>query len=120
MKKSTRKPPAKRLEKNVKSSCKPQRKYRLRLYVTGATSRSTRAIENLKTLCEQHLAEDYELEIVDIYQKPELAKQVQLIAAPTLVKEFPLPLRRFIGDMSNTEHLLAGLEIVAKEIVSVK
>lgn len=120
MKKSKRKSPTKRSGKNVRASSGSSRKYLLRLYVSGATSRSTRAIANLKSLCEKHLEEDYELEIVDIYQHPELAKKVQLIAAPTLVKEFPLPLRKFIGDMSNTEHLLAGLEVVGKEIIDIK
>lgn len=110
-KKKTR-APARRKKKAERSPSAA--KYKLRLYVTGATNRSTKAIANLKNLCEQYLKAGYELEIVDIYQKPELARTVQLVAAPTLIKEFPLPLRKFIGDMSNTEHLLAGLEIVPK------
>lgn len=104
---------ASRKAKKKKSSTR-KAGYRLRLYVSGATGRSTRAIANLKALCERHLPGNYDLEIVDIYQRPELASKIQLIAAPTLVKEFPLPLRKFIGDMSNTEHLLAGLEIVKR------
>jgi len=83
----------------------------MRLYVTGATPRSSRAIANLRKLCDQFLAGRYELEIVDVYQQPELAREGQIIAAPTLVKSFPLPLRRFIGDMSNTANLLAGLDV---------
>jgi circadian clock protein KaiB len=83
----------------------------MRLYVTGATPRSSRAITNLRKLCDEYLAGRYKLEIVDVYQQPELAREGQIIAAPTLVKSFPLPLRRFIGDMSNTANLLAGLEI---------
>jgi circadian clock protein KaiB len=83
----------------------------MRLYVTGATPRSSRAIANLRKLCDEYLGGRYELEIVDVYQRPEMAREGQIIAAPTLVKSFPLPLRRFIGDMSNTANLLAGLEI---------
>ena len=83
----------------------------MRLYVTGATPRSRRAITNLRKICDEHLAGRYKLEIVDVYQQPELAREGHIIAAPTLVKSFPLPLRRFIGDMSNTANLLAGLEI---------
>jgi len=83
----------------------------MRLYVTGATPKSTRAITNLRKLCDEYLAGKYTLEIVDVYQQPELAREGQIIAAPTLVKSFPLPLRRFIGDMSNTTNLLTGLDI---------
>jgi circadian clock protein KaiB len=115
MKARNKKQTARSVRQRIGTTPAASRKYRLRLYVTGVTNRSTRAITNLKALCEKYLASGYELEIVDIYQKPELARQVQLIAAPTLVKEFPLPLRRFIGDMSNTEHLLAGLEVVGAQ-----
>jgi circadian clock protein KaiB len=90
---------------------RPGKKYKLSLYVTGATGRSTTAVANLKSLCDKYLPENYELEIVDIYQKPEMVKEKNIIAAPTLIKTFPLPLRKFIGDMSNTSHLLAGLEV---------
>ena len=83
----------------------------MRLYVTGATPRSSRAIANLRKLCDEFLAGRYKLEIVDVYQQPELAREGQIIAAPTLVKSFPRPLRRFIGDMSNTANLLAGLNV---------
>jgi circadian clock protein KaiB len=85
--------------------------YLLRLYVTGASERASRAIFNLKNLCERHLSGRYKLEVVDIYQQPGLAKAEQIIAAPTLVKYLPLPLRRFIGDMSRTENILAGLDV---------
>jgi circadian clock protein KaiB len=103
--------------KRKKSSSTTTRKSRkpafitMRLYVTGATPRSSRAITNLRKLCDEYLAGRYKLEIVDVYQQPKLAREGQIIAAPTLVKSFPLPLRRFIGDMSNTANLLAGLEI---------
>ena len=83
----------------------------MRLYITGATERSTRAITNLRKLCDEYLPGQYNLDIIDVYQQPALAQEAQIIAAPTLVKMLPLPLRRFIGDMSNKENLLAGLEI---------
>ena len=85
--------------------------YSMRLYIMGATERSTRAITNLRKLCDEYLPGQYDLDIVDVYQQPDLAQEAQIIAAPTLVKMLPLPLRRFIGDMSNKENLLAGLEI---------
>ena len=74
--------------------------YVLRLYVVGMTPNSLRAIANIKEICENHLQGRYELEVIDIYQKPVLAQGEEIIAAPTLVKELPLPLRKFIGDMS--------------------
>lgn len=90
-------------------------KYVLRLYITGMTPRSTKAIENIKKICEDHLKGRYDLEIVDIYQQPTLAEGEQIIAAPTLVKKLPLPLRRFIGDMSMTEKILLGLDVRPKK-----
>jgi circadian clock protein KaiB len=86
-------------------------RYVLRLYVTGMTPRSTRAVENVRKICEEHLAGRYELEVVDIYQQPGLARGEQIIAAPTLIKKLPLPLRRIIGDLSSTERVLVGLDI---------
>jgi circadian clock protein KaiB len=86
----------------------------MRLYVTGATERSTTAIANLRKLCDEHLPGQYDLKVVDVFQQPALAREGQIIAAPTLVKMLPLPLRRFIGDMSNTKNLLSGLEIQSK------
>jgi circadian clock protein KaiB len=88
--------------------------YLLRLYVTGTTAKSMRAIENVRWLCEEHLAGDYALEVVDVYQQPELAAREQLFAAPTLVKRLPLPLRRLVGDMSNHARVLAGLGLVVR------
>lgn len=87
--------------------------YRLRLFVTGATPNSTRAISNLKEFCEAHLANRYELEIVDVYQQPLIAISEQLIALPMLVKLSPLPQRRLIGDMSDTDKVLRGLNLPA-------
>ena len=89
-------------------------KYVLRLYVAGMTPRSTRAIANVKRICEEHLAGRYELEVIDIYQQPKLAKGEQIIAAPTLIKKLPLPLRRLIGDMSDTERFLVGIDLKPK------
>lgn len=85
--------------------------YSMKLYVTGATPRSTRAVTNLRRLCEQYLPGQYELEVIDVYQQPDQVREGQIIAIPTLVKTMPLPLRKFIGDMSNVQNLLAGLEI---------
>jgi circadian clock protein KaiB len=86
-------------------------KYMLRLFVTGATSRSRRAILNINAICQQVLQGRYELEVVDIYQNPALAEEEQIIATPTLVKQLPLPLRRIIGDFSDREHVLLGLDL---------
>lgn len=92
----------------------PGENYRLRLFVTGSTSNSVRAIDNIKKICEEYLKDRYELEVVDLYEKPNLAKAEQIIATPTLIKKQPLPLRRVIGDMSNTERVLLGLDLKPK------
>ncbi len=86
-------------------------KYMLSLYITGATSRSVLAISNLKMICEEYLEGKYELEVIDLYKNPLLAKEEQIIAAPTLIKKLPLPFRRIIGDMSNEEKVLMGLDL---------
>jgi KaiB domain. len=86
-------------------------KYVLRLYVTGMTPKSTRAIANVRKLCEKHLEGCYELDVIDIYQQPKLAKGEQIIATPTLIKKLPLPLRKLIGDMSDTERFLVGIDL---------
>lgn len=88
-----------------------QQSYLLRLYVSGMTPRSLRAIENIKRICEEHLRGRYKLEVIDVYQRPVLARGEQIVAAPTLIKHLPAPLRRFIGDMTNTEHILLGLDL---------
>ena len=92
------------------------KQYLFKLYITGATARSTKALTNLKKLCETHLSGRYELEVIDIYQQPNKARHEQILAAPTLVKILPSPLRRFIGDLSDSEHLLAHLQIVVKQL----
>jgi circadian clock protein KaiB len=90
----------------------PAERYSLRLYVTGMTARSSRAVQNLKVICDEYLKDRYDLEVIDIYQQPVLMKGDQIIAAPTLIKKLPLPIRRIIGDMSNLEHVLLGLDLV--------
>ena len=86
--------------------------YSLRLYITGQTPRSAGSVQNLKNVCDQYLAGHFELEVIDIYQQPELAQKAQIIAAPTLVKSLPLPLRRLVGDLSNRRRVLMGLDLV--------
>ena len=86
-------------------------RYVLRLYVTGMTTRSERAVRNLQGICDEYLKERYDLEVIDIYQQPVLAKGEQIIAAPTLIKKLPLPMRRIIGDMSNRDRVLVGLDL---------
>ena len=83
----------------------------LRLYVTGNTPKSTRAIENIRRICEAQLAGRYDLEVIDIYQQPKLAQGDQIVAAPTLIKKLPLPIRKFLGDLSDEEHVLLGLDL---------
>jgi circadian clock protein KaiB len=89
-------------------------RYQLKLYVAGVTPRSSSAIRSITDLCETHLQGRYALEIIDIYQQPTLAKGEQIIAAPTLIKKLPLPLRRLIGDMANQDKLLVGLDLRPK------
>ena len=86
-------------------------RYVLRLYVTGQTPRSTRAVENLKRICEEYLEGRYDLEIIDLYQQPELARTQQLVVAPTLIKTLPEPVRKILGDLSDKERVLAGLDL---------
>ena len=92
----------------------PPKNYVLKLYVTGATPASVRAVANIKKICEENLLGRYELEVIDLYQQPNLAKGEQIIAVPTLIKKLPLPLRRIIGDMSDTERMLVGMDIQKK------
>ncbi len=108
-------------EKDGKKKTKPNKKFkknnqrfRLCLYVTGTTPRSIQAISNIKKFCEDYL-DNYELEVIDIYQQPELARKEQIIAVPMLVKKLPQPLQKFIGDLSNTERILVGLNVKSKD-----
>ena len=105
-------PMARRFEAAIAGDSKDR--FVLRLYVSGLTARSRQAIENIRHLCEQYLPGRHELQIIDIYQQPELAKDQQLIAAPTLVKKLPLPLRKLVGDMHDSARVLIMLGISAK------
>ncbi len=113
MKKSAKPESVKKKLKKAVSDLKAD-KYLLRLYVTGSTPRSMMAINKVKTICEEHLKGRYELEVIDIYQNPALAAGDQIIAIPTLIKMLPAPRRRIIGDMTNTEKVLLGLDLKAK------
>jgi len=86
-------------------------RYILRLYVTGQTPRSLQSIANLRGLCEKYLKDQFDLEIIDIYQQPALAAEGQIIAAPTLIKTMPLPLRRLVGDFSDQARVVLGLDL---------
>ncbi len=102
-------------EEALKDKTLKRARYILRLYVTGSSHRSLRAVYNLKKLCEEYLPDDYELEVIDIYKDPEAAREEQIIAAPTLVKKLPRPLRKFVGDMSNTQKILVGLDLYERQ-----
>ena len=102
-------------EKAIKGRPLKRARYILRLYVTGSTGRSLRAVYNLKKICEEHLPNDYELEVIDIYKDPEAAREAQIVAAPTLVKKLPRPIRKFVGDLSNTQKVLIGLDIYKRQ-----
>ena len=86
-------------------------RYVLRLYVAGGTSRSLRAIDNLRRICEEHLGGRYDLQVIDIYRQLPLARGEQIVAVPTLIKKLPEPLRRLIGDMSDKKRVLMGLDL---------
>jgi circadian clock protein KaiB len=99
---------------------KGHEKYILRLYVAGVTPASTAAILNIKKICEENLEGRYELAVIDVYQQPVLARDEQILAAPTLIKKLPVPIRRFIGDMSNKERILLGLDLRPKKAATPK
>jgi circadian clock protein KaiB len=96
-------------EQKMERSPKAKDPYVLRLYVTGMTPRSTAAFASIKEICEKHLQGRYDLEVIDIYQQPTLAREEQIIAAPTLVKRLPAPERRLVGNLSEEDRVLAGL-----------
>jgi circadian clock protein KaiB len=102
-------------EEAMKGNALKRAKYILRLYVTGSTSRSLKAVYNLRKICEEHLSDEYELEVIDIYKNPDAAREAQIVAAPTLVKKLPLPIRKFVGDLSNTQKILIGLDIYKRQ-----
>lgn len=103
-----------KFEEAVNSKASHRAEYILRLYVTGSTPRSLRAISNLKRFCEENFPNDYELEVIDIYKNPKAAREADIIAAPTLIKKLPVPLRRFVGDLSNKQKLLVGMGLFHK------
>jgi circadian clock protein KaiB len=89
----------------------PPATWNLRLYVAGQTPKSLTAFANLKKLCEEHLAGDYHIEVIDLLEQPQLADGDQIVAIPTLVRKLPAPMRKIIGDLSNTERVLVGLDL---------
>jgi len=99
----------KQFEKLVSELAQPN--YLFRLYVAGTSARSTLAIKNIRRICDEYLPGHYELEVVDVYQQPAETRKAQVIAAPTLIKELPLPPQRFVGDMSNPERIVIGLNL---------
>ena len=102
-------------EEALKEKALKRAKYILRLYVTGSSHRSLRAVYNLKKLCDEYLPDEYDLEVIDIYKDPGAAREEQIIAAPTLVKRLPRPIRKFVGDMSNTQKILVGLDLYKRQ-----
>jgi len=95
----------------VQTGGRKKKTWELRLYVAGQTAKSLTAFENLKKICEENLAGEYHIEVVDLLENPQLAKGDQIIALPTLVRKLPPPVRKIIGDLSNTERVLVGLEL---------
>lgn len=89
--------------------------YVLRLFITGSTPKSMRAIANIREVCEEHLKGRYELEVIDLYQYPQLARGEQIVAAPTLVRKLPLPIRKLVGELTDREKVLFGLDITEKQ-----
>lgn len=104
--------PTKAFERAATRKAKP--KVVLKLYIAGSTSRSTRAIKNAKEICETHLEGRYDLDVIDLLKEPSLAKDDQILAVPTLIKRLPLPLRRVIGDLSDQDVVLVGLDLKRK------
>ena len=90
-------------------------KYILRLYVIGSSTRSLRAVYNLKKICEENFPNDYELEVIDVCENPEMAREEEIVAVPMLVKKLPAPLQKFVGDLSNTQKILVGLDIYQRQ-----
>jgi circadian clock protein KaiB len=94
-----------------KSSGDAPERWDLRLYIAGETERSRTAVENLKKICEEHLDADYTIEVIDLLKNPSLARGDQIVALPTLVRKIPVPMRKIIGDLSNIERVLVGLDL---------
>jgi circadian clock protein KaiB len=105
--------PAEKVERAAKESKRTM--YVLKLYIAGVTLKSTQAITNIKQICEEHLKGRCDLEVIDIYQQPVLAKGEQIIAVPTLIKKLPPPLRKFIGNLADSERILLGLDLKSRK-----
>ena len=104
-------PDVKRVRHRPRSAAAAVAEWQLKLYVAGQTPKSAAALDNLKRLCETHLAGRYEIEVVDLLVNPQLAAGDQILAVPTLVRKFPEPIRKIIGDMSNEHRVLVGLDV---------
>jgi circadian clock protein KaiB len=102
-------------QKNKDASAVGDEKYLLRLYVAGQTPKSIKAFSNLKIICDKHLHGLYTIEVIDLLENPQLAKGDQILALPTLVRKLPPPVKKIIGDLSNTERVLVGLELIAAD-----
>ena len=106
--------PAKKTRKSARARSwkpKPQKVWKLRLYVAGETAKSTRAFANLEVLCEQHLKGRYRIEVIDLLENPQMARGDQIVAIPTVVVKLPPPVRKIIGDLSDTDRVLVGLAL---------
>ena len=99
--------------KSTADQAAPVETWRLRLYVVGQTPKSLQAFANLKRICEDHLEGQYRIEVIDLIETPQLAKDDQILAIPTLVRKLPEPVRKIIGDLSNTERVLVGLNLIS-------
>lgn len=97
--------------KTTPGGVEKRKQWELRLYVAGQTARSMAALENLRRICEEHLAGEYSIEVIDVVKTPQLARGDQIVAVPTLVRNLPQPVRKIIGDLSNTERVLIGLDL---------
>ena len=100
-----------RVKRSKKARKTTEKEWELRLYVAGQTPRAVTAFANLKKICEQHLAGLYHIEVIDLLKQPQLARGDQIVAVPTLVRKLPEPVRKIIGDLSNTERVLVGLDL---------
>jgi circadian clock protein KaiB len=103
------------LSENVPMPSSAAQAYQLRLYVAGQTPKSVLAFRNLKQICEEHLQGRYEIEMIDLLQNPQLARGDQILAVPTLVRRLPEPIKKIIGDLSNTERVLVGLDLRVRQ-----
>lgn len=109
---STAASPRKKAEKATPAVASPVAEWQLRLYVAGKTAKAEAALANLKSICENHLAGRYSIEVIDLLVNPKLAAGDQILAVPTLVRKFPTPIRKIIGDLSNKERVLVGLNLL--------